>query len=192
VVGTQAPWGRWFVTVVDSLNANLNGSVSDGIAGIGGNLYFSSGKFTPMQRNDITAQDDRPLNAHLLDWAWENSVFRFRGATSPAQIHVRYWANGNPPQSVTTPLNVEGCFAYLTNRIAGFAAESKGWYQMADRMKLMAVGPKGEADASGGLLRSFLVTQVRGLQGNTYRRQPYASPGVDGLIYGSNFSPGQQ
>ena len=29
---TQAPWGRWFVTVIDPLNFTLNGSISDGVA----------------------------------------------------------------------------------------------------------------------------------------------------------------
>lgn len=178
VIGSQAPWGRWFVTVVDAMNFTLNGSTGDGNSGTGGNLYTSSAVFQPVRMIDTLT--DRFPTGRLIDCAWEESLFKFRGATLPAQIRVMYWANGNPPQNPATPLNIEGCSSYLTYRTSQKAAESKGFYPLSDRFGRQAVGASGEADGSGGLLRSFLNVQVLGMQRTTWRKQPFR----DNLAFG--------
>jgi hypothetical protein len=186
-IGTTAVQGRWFVTVIDPLNVTLNGSVSDGNAGIGGNIYQSGNYFQEVYSDDQSGQNNSPMNQYLNTYRWEESVFKFRGATNPSEIKVRYWINGNPPQNVLTPLGIEGCFQYLAYRIAGKAAEAKGWLQMADRYINEAVGPKREADATGGLLRGFLNSQVLRMQRQQYRRQPFRVN--TSSIYGFNDYP---
>lgn len=171
VIGTDSPWGRWFVTPIDSLRFSLNGSVSDGNPGQGGAIYLSGNQFCLMA--PLSEMTDRPLSSQLLDYLWEDSVFKLRGATSPVQICVTYWANGNPPQNPATALNIEGCTPYLTYRIAGLAAESKGWFQVADRHEVRALGKGREPNASGGLLYNYLQVQVLSNQATPYRKLPF-------------------
>jgi hypothetical protein len=192
VLGSDAPNGRWFITVIDDLNFSLNGSASDGNSGTGGAVYiFSGARFVRIA--SLSQVTDRPLSSRLLDYLWEDSVFKLRGATIPVQIRVTYWANGNPPQNPATPLNIEGCTPYLSYRIAGLAAGSKSWWQLSDKYEIRALGKNREADASGGLLRSFLAIQVQNAQNNPVRKQPFGQnvqtdfPGD--FIYGS-FSAG--
>ncbi len=184
VLGSQAPWGKWFVTVIDPLTFTLNGSYSDGNNGTGGFIYQSGSRFVPMTYNDQSGQSGQQISGCLGTWAWIESTFRFRGATNPTEIHVRYWANGNPPQNVNTPLNIEGCADYLAYRISGKAAEQKGWMALSDRYTNEAVGPKREADATGGLLRGFLNGQVLRMQRQQYRRQPFRYNTSDTYGYG--------
>lgn len=171
VLGSDAPWGRWFITYIDPLRFSLNGSVSDGNQGQGGMVYKSGNRFCQMVPLD--QMTDRPLSSQLLDYLWEDSVFKFRGATSPVQICVTYWANGNPPQNPATALNIEGCSTYLSYRIAGLAAASKGWWQVANEHKRTALGKNMDADASGGLLYLFLQKQVLTSQSTPYRKLPF-------------------
>jgi hypothetical protein len=172
-LGTSSVQGRWFVTVIDSLNVTLNGSVSDGNTGTGGYLVSTGAQFQPVISDDQTGNDNRPLSNYLETYSWVQSTFQFRGATSPVLIHVRYWINGNPPQNPAVPIGLEGCFGYLSYRVAGKAAESKGWFQLADRYTTEAIGPKREADMTGGLLRTFLASQVLRMQRQQYRRSPF-------------------
>jgi len=174
VASTFAPWGRWFWTNVSTTTGTLNGSVSDGVAVTGGYLVTTSNRFVPMapRRDEWT---DRPLSNRLMDWGWQDNVFQFRGANQDAQIHCYYWASGTPPTNVNTTLNIDDCMAFLATRVAGLAAESRGWYTMADRLNIRALGPKGEADGSGGLLRAFLNLQVQNLQRSIFIKPMFRS-----------------
>jgi len=174
VASTFAPWGRWFWTSTGSTTGTLNGSVSDGVAGTGGYLVTTNNVFVPMwpRRDEWT---DRPLSNRLLDWGWQDNLLQFRGANQDAQIHCYYWASGTPPTNVNTTLNIDDCMAFLSTRVAALAAESRGWYVMADRLNQRALGPKGEADGSGGLLRSFLNIQVQNLQRNIFIKPAFRS-----------------
>lgn len=191
VAGTSAPWGRWFVTVTGPSGLTLNGSVTDGSAGTGGALVSSPEWF---DNNPVACiaypTDSQQLRSRLGTFMWEQNVLKFRGATAAAQIRLTYWASGSPPSSTATVLGIDDCMSYLATRTASLAAQGKGWDNMADRWELKALGPKRMADGSGGLLRDFLVSQVKGLQRTSHRRRPF-SPGVDGganqqWIYGSH------
>jgi hypothetical protein len=170
VAGTQAPWGRWFITVVDANNFTLNGSVSDGNAGTGGVASTSSTKFTEMDALDSLT--DRDISDALRDYTWEENVFKFRGCTQPVQLRVQYVASGTPPTNTSTTIGVDNCLNFLGCYTAALAAGSKGWDSMFNKLNILALG-QGTRDGSGGFLRDFTNIQVKKMQRTQRRRRPF-------------------
>lgn len=150
--------GRWYITVISSTVFSLNGSVTNGDTGTGGIFSYSSDKFTTVDPLDRLT--DRDITDRLLDYVWEEDVFKFRGATTARQLRIQYIASGSPPTNSSTVLGIDNCQNFLETATAGYAAASIGWDSMAARLFGMAYGPKGEGDASGGMLRDFINSQV--------------------------------
>lgn len=171
VANTQSPWGRWYATVSTPNIFSLNGSVSDGVSGTGGIVTTSADKFTDLKA--VTRLDERDISDRLLDYVWEESVFRFRGASATRQLRVTYIASGNPPTNTSTNLAIDDCLNFLGCRTAGLAAMAKGWNTMADRLNKMALGERMDPYDPGGFLRSFIHLQVLNLQRKQYRRGPF-------------------
>jgi hypothetical protein len=171
VSGTQVPWGRWFVTVVDPSNFTLNGSTSDGNAGSGGFASTSTDKFVPM--DFIDSLTDRDISDKLRDVVWEENVLKFRGATQAVQIRVTYIASGNPPQGTSTVIGIDDCLNFLGCYTAAIAAGAKTWNSIADRLGRLALGTTPERDGSGGYLRDFTNSQVKKMQRAQRRRRPF-------------------
>jgi len=174
VNSTTLPWGRWFVTVVDANTLTLNGSVSDGVAGAGGTITVSSDKFNDLDPLDTLT--DRDLTDRLIDYTWEESILKFRGATTDRQLWVIYIASGTAPVIPTTVLNIDNCLNFLGVATAFYAARSNGWTNRANELQNDAFGPKGEGDASGGFLRDVISAQVLRLQRKRRNQQPFRRP----------------
>ena len=189
VTGTTAPWGMWYITYLSPTLFSLNGSTAPGVAGTGGKVMWSGDRFLMMGAvRDMPY--NQPISSYLRIWQWQDSQLRFLGATQPIQLHITYWASAIPPTNVNTELGIDDCMAFLSTRVASLAAESRGWYEMANRLTARALGPKGEADGSGGLLRSFLNLQVQNLQRTIFVKPMFRSKaGLSTLtgdyIYGS-------
>ena len=188
VTGTAAPEGMWFGTVLSSTTLSLNGSVTDGSAGTGGSLMSTPDRFQPMSATR-NIPFNSPPSSFLRTWQWQDNALRFIGATQAIQLHVTYWASGVPPTNVNTTLGIDDCMAFLSTRVASLAARSRGWYQMAEELKVDALGPNKEPDGSGGLLRAWLNLQVINMQATEFRKPPFRTnlawnfPGD--YIYGS-------
>ena len=169
VNGTQAPWGRWFVTVIDDDNFTLNGSISDTLAGTGGFASTGFEKFTDVDFLDRLT--DRDISDHLQDVVWEENVLKFRGANQMAQLQMSYWASGNAPTVPGITIGIDNCLTFLSCYTASLACRAKGWYQMADALKDSALGPG--ADGTKGYLRDFINLQVKKMQRTQRRRGPF-------------------
>lgn len=172
IVGTRAPWGRFFITVIDANNYTLNGSASDGLAGSGGIAVTGADDFREVFPGDVT--DGEP-SATLGTYSWRNGTFNFRGSTTPRQLHIWYSASGVPPTNTSQMLGLDDCQTYLAARTAGLAANSSGFYQMASILNGNALGASGQADGKSGLLHGLLASQIKSLQRQTFRRQPFRS-----------------
>lgn len=162
VANTTAPWGRWFATIVDPDHFNLNGSVSDGVAGVGGMWSQSGEKFVDLI--PLSRQTDRDVGPSLVDYVWENNTIYFRGANTQRQMRLIYVASGTAPTNTATVINIDNCLNFISTAAAAYAARASGWYQMADYLMKDAFGPKGEADASGGMLRDLIAPAVLEMQ----------------------------
>jgi hypothetical protein len=172
VSGTTAPWGMWYGTYLSPTSLYLNGSTAPGAAGTGGKLMYSGQFFRRM----VATRDmpfNSPISNYLRVYQWQDSALKFLGATQPIQIHITYWASAVPPTNVNTELGIDDCMAFLSTRVASLAAESRGWYEMTDRLARRALGPSMQADGSGGLLRGFLNIQVINMQGTEFRKPPF-------------------
>lgn len=183
VTGTTAPWGMWYITYVSPTEFSLNGSTAPGVAGTGGKVMWSGDRFSMMSAvRDMPY--NQPISSYLRIWQWQDSQLRFLGATQSVELHITYWASAIPPTNVNTELGIDDCMAFLATRVASLAAESRGWYEMANRLAARALGPKGEADGSGGLLRSFLNLQVQNLQRTIFVKPMFRSKAALNMITG--------
>lgn len=176
VANTTAPWGQWFATIVDGNTLTLNGSSGDGTAGGAGVLTTSSvRRFVPVLSQDLAnaCLDGQP-SQYLGCYIWINSMLQFRGSINNQQLRITYWASGNPPTLPATNIGIDNCIDFLACATAANAARANGWNTLADQLKATAYGATQEADALGGLLKEFVVIQVKSLQrGPQRRRRPF-------------------
>jgi hypothetical protein len=175
VAGTAAPWGRWFITVIDANTFSLNGSVSDGVAGTGGIAILNGGlAFTPMLPTDFAADLDGQPGTYLKTYMWINEQIQLRGSVQAVQVRITYWASGTPPMNPKTTIGIDDCADFLACATAANAARANVWFQLADQLKFTAYGQEQEANGIGGLLGEFLVSQVRAAQrGPQKRKRPF-------------------
>lgn len=172
VSGTQAPWGNWYVTVVDANHFTLNGSMSDGVAGTGGFFYpMSSQQFTEVQPIDLSAGGlDGQASQVLGCYLWINEMLQFRGATSAIQLRITYYASGTAPTDPNYIITIDDCRDFLAVATAANCAKAKQWWVMADNLKARAYGdPQYPEEQS--LLDLFYAKQVMSAQRGPSRRQ---------------------
>lgn len=174
VASTSAPWGNWFVTVVDANNFTLNGSASDGVAGTGGSFYPETNQeWSEVSPIDLTAggNDGIPMST-LGTYLWINEMLQFRGCTSPTQLRITYNASGTAPTNPNTVIGVDNARDFLAYATAANAARSKGWAEQYQWLQMRAYGNQDNPD--DGLLEIFWRGQVLGLQrGPSRRLQPF-------------------
>ncbi len=173
VANTYAPWGRWFVTVVDSNNFTLNGSVSDAVAGAGGMFSpWTQLPFTEVMPIDLDEQGlDGVPQQSLGIYKWAEERLSFRGATQTQQLRITYWASGDPPTNVNTIIPIDNCIDFLATATAANAARGHGWYDMADLLRTQAYGSGSLDSGNGGLLGKFIAIQVSTMQRGPQRRR---------------------
>jgi hypothetical protein len=86
-------------------------------------------------------------------WKWENSTFYFIGATGDTELKVQYSANGTAPTSGA--VGIQNSRSFLALRTASIAAFTYDMPTRGGELKLEALGPTGQPDASGGALRAL-------------------------------------
>ena len=172
VFGTPAPWGNWYVTVIDANHFSLNGSQSDGNVGTGG--FFtpqSLQQFVPVDPIDLAIQgiDGQPQQ-YLGVYLWNSEQLQFRGAVGVQQLRITYWASGSPPSNTGSTIGIDNCIDFLACATAANAARAEGFFQLADMLKSTAFGQTQEANCVGGLLGEFIKIQVLTMQRGPQRR----------------------
>ena len=172
VLGTSAPWGNWYVTVIDADNFSLNGSMTDGIGGTGG-FFFSQ---TQQPWSDVFPIDmafeglDGQPSQVLGNYLWINEQLQFRGASSAIQLRITYYASGTAPTNPNYVINIDNCEDFLAVATASNAAQAKGWYSMADKLRAQAyLGDP--ATSTPALIDLFFNSQVMASQRGPQRRQ---------------------
>jgi hypothetical protein len=172
VANTSAPWGRWFGTVFDANNIDLNGSVGD-VVGSGGTLTpWSQLRFFEVTPLDLDAQGlDGLPQQYLSNYVWAEERLQFRGAIGTQQLRITYQASGSPPTIPSANINIDNCLDFLACATAANAARANGWDEMADQLKTTAFGPTGGEDCSGGLRGEFIKIQVATMQRGPQRRR---------------------
>lgn len=172
VANTSAPWGQWFVTVIDANTFSLNGSASDGVAGTGGTFSVSQlQNFTEVMPLDDSYQGmDGIAGQYLGVYLWINSMMQFRGSVQMQQLRITYYASGAPPTNPSQNLNIDNCLDFLAFATAANASRTKGWVEMSDRFQQKAYGANGPSQG-GGLLADFISIQIMANQRGPQRRR---------------------
>lgn len=177
VASTSAPWGNWFVTVIDADTFSLNGSASDGIAGTGGFYYPASLQpFSEVHPIDLTAGGlDGQASQVFGVYLWINEMLQFRGASIPVQLRLTYYASGTAPTNPNYVIGIDNCRDFLSVATAANCAKAKQWWTMANELKVSAYGDPSNPDQDS-LFSRFMVSQVMADQrGPSRRQQPFRS-----------------
>lgn len=172
VAGTTAPWGQWFVTVVDTNNFTLNGSRADGVAGTGGIFApASTQRWCQVDPIDLAFQGlDGVQQQYLGSYLWINEQLQFRGAIGIQQLRITYWASGDPPTNANTTINIDNCIDFLALATAANAARANSWYPISNALMTRAYGASQDG-CTGGALGVFIAIQVSTLQRGPQRRR---------------------
>lgn len=174
VTGTAAPWGQWFCTITGPSTFTLNGSVRNGVAGVGGSwTTWSQIQFRELQPLDYEAQGlDGIPQQYLGAYIWRDNRLHFRGCTGTQQLRIMYWASGSAPQLGNQDIGIDDIRDFLGCATAANAARSKGWTEMANELRETAYGASGGDDPNsfGGLLGEWIKIQVTTMQRGPQRR----------------------
>lgn len=103
-------------------------------------------------------------------WLWRGDTFYFVGSTESRFLRVTYTASGNPPQAGSVGIDDARDFlAYRTASLAGRTRDE----ERSEQFRLDALGPRLQADGSGGLLFQLLNPMILKMQSLPRRRQPF-------------------
>lgn len=171
----NSPNGMWAITVYDGTTVYLNGCNAAGTYTSGGTLQTGTGDFTPMTSRPrleyttpVSGSDAEPI------YAWIGGMLRFEPSSVARELRIVCRISGTAPTDPTAVIQFDDCIDYLAVRTAGMAALAKGGDELANALKLEALGPGGEsALGSGGLLRQLTAADIRNMQRNVYRRPPF-------------------
>lgn len=172
VFNTMAPWGNWFIRVIDNDHFSLNGSQSDGIAGTGGSFYSQSSQpFSTVYPIDLTFEglDGQPSQV-LGNYLWIDNALQFRGASSPIQLRLTYYSSGQPPTNPNAVIAVDDCVDFLAVATAAECANSQNWTSKYELLRNQAYGDPSHPEEPS-LLDLFYSKQVLALQRGPQRRQ---------------------
>lgn len=164
--------GIWGLTVVDGTTIKLNGAVGLGTFTGTAVLSKSGESFTevigPRRIVDVGG-----AVSSLGIYDWYEDAFHFLICNVVRQIRITYISSAATIASVNDTTGVDDSLDFLAVRTAGLAAASRGARDRADALNLMAIGPSGQADGTGGMLRELVATGVRALQANPCQRPPF-------------------
>lgn len=172
VLNTSAPWGNWYVQIIDANHFSLNGSQSDGIAGTGGAFYSQSSQtWTEVFPIDLSFEglDGQPSQV-LGNYLWINEQLQFRGASSATQLRLTYYASGTAPTNPNFLVGIDNSEDFLSVATAAECANSQNWTNKYELYRNQAYGDPSHPDEPS-LLDLFYAGQVLALQRGPQRRQ---------------------
>lgn len=172
VGGMTGVAGIWGVTVVDATNFKLNGAVGVGAYTSGGTASKSGEQFTEVVGPRRLVDSVGQVGA-LGIYDWYEDSFHFPVCNAIRELRITYISSAATIAAVGDTTGVDDSLDFLAIRTAGLAASSRGARDRAAELNLMAIGPSGQADGSGGILRELVVTAVRALQANPVQRPPF-------------------
>lgn len=167
----SAPWGHWFVTITGPTTFSLNGSASDGIAGVGGTFVPDSTQaFSEVFPSDLPGALDGQPTQVLGVYQWANGRLQFPGATSPVELRMTYYASGYAPTNPNYTIPIDDCRDFLSTATAANAARGKGWKMVYEDLRNKAYGDPSHPEEQS-LLDLFYSRQVLASQAGPSRRQ---------------------
>lgn len=157
---------EWPVTVIDPTQFDLNGCFSTGTYTSGGRASTSPDEWEVLQHShaEISLAQAASGNPQRV-YTWKNDTFRFYPSTDQRQLKIQHTISGNIPENrLTFSLSVDDSLDFLAYRTAALAAYDKGADDAGQRADLLAIGPDGRADGSGGFLEALIAEAVKTLQ----------------------------
>lgn len=178
VGGLAGTGGIWGITVSDANTFKINGAIGTGSYTSGGTASKSGERFAEVvgpRRLVDTVGGSGSLGAY----DWFEDAFHFPICTGVRELRITYISSAGTIATVNDTTGVDDSLDFLAIRTAGLAASSRGARDRANELNVLAVGPNGQADGTGGILRELVAAGVRALQANPTRRPPFRVHPVD-------------
>lgn len=153
----------WGITVIDANTFDLLGCIGSGTYTSGGVAVKSGEDFTDIVAVDRLDPIGSPSDKFRV-YEWREDTFRFPPVTTERQLRITYLASGNPPTNTATTIGIDDALDFLATYTAGLALKSHGASDRARELIAEALGPRMEADGSGGMLAEFLRVSIRAMQ----------------------------
>lgn len=173
VLGLSGTSGIWGITVVDANTFKLNGAVGVGTYTAATGTASKSGETFTEVIGPRRIVDVGPVASSLGVFDWYEDAFHFQMCNVARQLRITYISSAATIAAVGDTTGVDDSLDFLAIRTAGLAASSRGARDRAAELNSMAIGPTGQADGSGGILRELVAAGVRALQANPCQRPPF-------------------
>lgn len=133
----------------------------------------SNDKFLDLVDEDRLTQ--RAPVDRLLEVVWQNNAFQFVGCTTVRELQMKYVSSGEAPTLDATTIGIDSSLVFLSNYAAGVSAQKKGYDEIGNRCKALAVGPKFDLGTIGGELFRLTQPLVRSRQNVVVAHKPYTA-----------------
>jgi hypothetical protein len=164
--------GMFGVTHISPTQFQVNGAVATGTYTSGGVASESGEQFSPLEA--VTVINDPTQNSNSLGrYAWFEDALHFPPSPTLRQLRITYISSAGLITNASDTTGVDDSLDFLAVRTAAIAAASRGARERAAELNLQALGPNGQADGSGGILRELVAAGVRALQNNPMRMLPF-------------------
>ncbi len=164
--------GIWGLTVVDGTTVKLNGAVGVGTF-TGAAVLSKSGETFTELIGPRRLVDVGPVSSMLGVFDWYEDAFHFPICNAVRQLRITFISSAATITAVGDTTGIDDSLDFLAIRTAALAASSRGARDRAAELNLVAIGPSGQSDGTGGILRELVATGVRALQANPVQRPPF-------------------
>lgn len=173
-IGGIAGLAGMFGVTVSGATFVPNGALAVGIyVPATGVASKSSERFTPVDPVTTIFDHNWPGSGTLGHYAWREDALHFPSCNSLRQLRITYISSAGVIVNLTDTTGVDDSLDFLAVRTASIAAASRGARERGAALTLMALGPNGQADGTGGILRELVAQGVRALQNNPMRMLPF-------------------
>ena len=181
----QAPRIELIVYVTVSVGTTQLTPAQMGISDFADFIYLSERILGSSDRYcDLTPVDrlsQRPANTRLGEFNYRNGTFYFIGATNAIDLQVKYDTSGVAPVSDGTAptkdalITVDSSQNFLANYAVSVIGARKGYDEIAQDCRALAVGRKFNDGVPGGQLYSLLSPLVRSRQNVQIAPKPFTA-----------------
>ncbi len=151
---------EWTISLdgTTSSQIKLLGSTATGSYTSGGVVSTSNAQFgQPWSHRDSPFNMNTQAATNVRLFNWEAGRFRFPKVPEIRQLRIRYALSGEPPLKPSASIGIDDSLNFLGYWTAAMAAPPKGMERRARQLSNIAVGPKGVADGSGGILAQMVT-----------------------------------
>lgn len=134
--------------------------------------FGSTDKYVHVTEVDDLSQ--RGASGILGEWEWRGDALWFIGATQSRQLWISYFSTTGQPSTISGSTGVDGALTFLSLYTVGAVGGRKGYNEIANECRQIAVGNHYNDGVIGGELFRLCQPMVRARQRVPVAPQPFS------------------